>query len=112
MTNFLAELFEIVEDVPPVAKPLAVLLIIVFVLPSMLFALMIHCMTWLMELSPNKQELALRLAVNVGLQPFMVWLFFDSLTKDLFVSTVSLCAFAVLIVTIIQDLRNWQKWRL
>jgi len=114
MTNFLAELWDAcIADVPTYLKPLAVLIIITMLVPAMLFAFILKAVQWFMELSPNKRELALRLAFNVGLQPFMVWIFFDSLIRtDLFASSCALLAFAVLVVTIPRDLRDWQKWRL
>jgi len=107
MTNFLVELVE--EDVPTYLKPLAVLIVLIIFVPACFLSFMIHVVNWIAELSPNQQDLALRLSVNTVVIIALLCFYFAELkTIGLETLIIYLCALALSVFVL---LRDWTDWR-
>lgn len=109
MTNYLAELFELTEDIPPLKLPVALLIGIVIILPIMLFVGLIELMDWMLQWTWKGVRKAGGLIFTSGVTAFGLYIFFEALLHgELLGILAGLGCFSVWTWTLIRDLIEWR----
>lgn len=101
MTNFLAELADILEDVSTLKKPMAVLVLIVFFLPMMLFAGLIEIMDWMLQWTLTGLANTVGLIITSGLMVACQYIFLRELTTNIVLALLFLVGFVLMLLRLV-----------
>lgn len=101
MTNFLAELWDVVEDVPTLKMPVAVLVLIVFIVPVMLFALLIELVDLILQWTWNGVYSVVRIVFDLAIYAGVTYMASEALLSGDLIGTLVGFGFVSVVVFIL-----------
>lgn len=109
MTNFLAELSDLVEDIPPLKLPVAFLIGIVIIMPIMLFVGLIELMDWMLQWTWRGTKQAGGLIFYLSFMGLGLYIFFEALPHGELIGILAgLGCFSVWTYSFVRDLADWR----
>lgn len=110
MSNFVEEVIELLDAVPTLKTPVALLLIIIFGVPLMLFVGLIYLVDWMLQWTLKGVRLAGTVLFDCVVSAFGVYIVFNSMpSENLMGIFVGLSIYFLMFFVIAEDIKRLRR---